>query len=191
MPSKRSTRIGCLGWGSLIWDPCELSIRKPWFTDGPLLPIEFARFSSESRVTLVIVEGKPEIRSLWALLVTDDLNNAVAQLACRENVTVNVARDIGRWKAGEPCEGRIVHAISTWALDRDLDAVVWTALAYKIKKEKDQIPSLDQVIARLCDAESKQLKKPREYVEKAPQQIDTDYRRAINKVFGWSCISEI
>jgi hypothetical protein len=168
-----------------------MPIRKPWFTDGPLLPIEFARFSSKSRVTLVIVEGKPEIRSLWALLVTDDLNNAVAQLARRENITANVTRDIGRWKVGEPCEGRIVHAISTWALERDLDAVVRTALAYKIKKEKDHIPSLDQVIARLRDAESKQLKKPREYVEKAPQQIDTDYRRAINKVFSWSCISEI
>jgi len=50
---------------------------------------------------------------------------------------------------------------------------------------------LDQIIARLHDAENKKLKKPREYIEKAPLQIDTDYRRAINKVFGWSCISEI
>jgi hypothetical protein len=191
MPSKRSTRIGCLGWGSLIWDPCELSIRKPWFTDGPLLPIEFARFSSESRVTLVIVEGKPEIRSLWALLVTDDLNNAVAQLAHREGVIRNAKRDIGRWSVGDPSEGGIIQAVSKWAIERDLDAVVWTALAYRIKREKDQIPSLDQVIARLCDAESKQLKRPREYVERAPQQIDTDYRRAINKAFSWSCISEI
>jgi len=184
-------RIGCLGWGSLIWDSRELPIRNPWFTDGPLLPIELARFSSCSRVTLVIVEGKPEIRSLWALMVSDTLGDAIAELARRENVHANVKRDIGRWRMGDPCEGRIIHAISTWALERDLDAVVWTSLAYKIKKEKDQIPSVEQVIARLRDAQRKRLTKPREYIEKAPQQIDTDYRRTINKEFGWNCISGI
>ena len=191
MPSKRPTRIACLGWGSLIWDPRELPIRNPWFTDGPLLPIEFARFSSCSRVTLVIVEGKPEICSLWAVMNTDNLEDAAAQLAQREGVTLNAKRDIGRWKIGDPCEDRIIQTISSWAIARDLDAVIWTALAYKVKKEKDKIPCLDQIIARLHDAENKKLKKPREYIEKAPPQIDTAYRRAINKVFGWSCISEI
>ena len=60
-----------------------------------------------------------------------------------------------------------------------------------MKKEKDQRPSLEQVISRLRDAETKKLKEPREYIEKAPRQIDTDYRRAINKEFGWTCVSEI
>jgi len=139
----------------------------------------------------VIVEGKPDIRSLWALMTTEHLKDAVTQLAQREDVTKNIPRDIGRWKQGDPRGGPIVQTISSWAEQHQLDAVVWTALAYKIDKEKDKVPSLEQVIARLRDAEKKKLKKPREYIQNAPKQIDTDYRRAINKEFGWKCVSEI
>ncbi len=184
-------RIGCLGWGSLIWNPNGLPICSPWFTDGPLLPIEFARFSSRSRVSLVIVEGQPNVPSLWALMNAERLDEAVDLLARRENVKKNVARDIGRWKHGDSVEGQVSQSISSWAILHQLDAVVWTALGYKIVSENDQLPSLELVIARLRKAENDHLTEPREYVEKAPQQIDTGYRRAINERFGWKCTSDI
>jgi hypothetical protein len=82
-------RIACLGWGSLIWDPGSLPLRrnKPrWFTDGPELPIEFARKSSGGRITLVIVpRGKAKAQPvLWAHLTCLSVAQAHEALARRE-----------------------------------------------------------------------------------------------------------
>jgi predicted metal-dependent phosphoesterase TrpH len=133
----------------------------------------------------------PEVRSLWALMTTKRSEDAVRQLAERENVRAHIDRDIGRWKIGEPCRNPKLHTISAWAMKQQLEALVWTALGHKIKKEKDRISSLEEILARLRKAEAKGLTKPREYIEKAPRQIDTNFRRAINKELGWSCRSEI
>jgi hypothetical protein len=75
--------IACLGWGSLVWDPRELPVRRGWFADGPLLPIELARKSSGDRVTFVLLDKAPLIRSLWALMSVFDLNSAKDALADR------------------------------------------------------------------------------------------------------------
>lgn len=40
-------KIVVLGWGSLIWNPGDLKINSEWQKDGPTLPIEFARVSSD------------------------------------------------------------------------------------------------------------------------------------------------
>jgi len=76
--------IACLGWGSLIWDPRELPIRREWFDDGPLLRVEFTRQSNNGRITLVLEPTAPEVRSFWAFMDTDDLALAKRQLMVRE-----------------------------------------------------------------------------------------------------------
>jgi len=79
-------KIACLGWGSLIWRPENLLIRREWFADGVILPIEFARQSKDGRLTLVITEGAKPVRALWALTATDDLATAKNSLLIREGI---------------------------------------------------------------------------------------------------------
>ena len=58
--------IVCIGWGSLIWDTRSLDVDVHWRADGPMLPIEFARESSDGRITLVIVQGFASVLTLWS-----------------------------------------------------------------------------------------------------------------------------
>ena len=82
-------RIAVLAWGSLVWQPRndhgELSMAGGWQTDCPELPIEFARISSDGRLTLIITPGYPHSsRVLWAVSGLDDLDAAAANLTARE-----------------------------------------------------------------------------------------------------------
>lgn len=78
--------IGCLGWGSLVWNQRELPVRGPWFVDGPFLPIEFARLSNDERITLVLVEDRPLVRSLWNVMDVAGLDDAREALRKREGI---------------------------------------------------------------------------------------------------------
>lgn len=75
--------IACLGWGSLVWNPQNLPVRRSWFLDGPLLPLEFTRESRNMRVTIVLTRDAAKIRSLWALMSCGDLDSAKRALCER------------------------------------------------------------------------------------------------------------
>ncbi len=79
--------IACLGWGSLIWDPRELPVQDKWFQDGPVLRLEFARQSSDDRLTLVLLPTGTEVRSLWAPFSVADITEAQKALGKREGVS--------------------------------------------------------------------------------------------------------
>jgi hypothetical protein len=134
MPDSHS-KIACLGWGSLIWDPRSLPIRRPWFNDGPLLPIEFARESTDKRITLVIVPNNLAevacVRTLWALMVAPTLDVARTELAKREGTGV---KNIGCWP-DEVLPKEVGEVVEAWAKGRALDGVVWTALPPKFNDE--------------------------------------------------------
>jgi hypothetical protein len=95
--SDTTMNIGCLGWGSLVWNPDTLPVQGRWYHDGPLLPVEFARHSSRDRVTLVLVPTVPLVRTLWCSLAVTDLETARNELAARESVTQTKDRSIGFW----------------------------------------------------------------------------------------------
>lgn len=79
-------KIAFLGWGSLIWDPRNLQITGSWETDGPLLPVEFARVSQDGILTLVLY---PDVSVLWARAAHRDLQQAIDNLRRREGTSTN------------------------------------------------------------------------------------------------------
>ena len=144
--NTNTMNIGCLGWGSLIWNPKNLLVRNGWFHDGPLLPIEFARCSSEDRVTLVLVPTMPSVRALWCLLSAVDLRAAVDELATRESVPNSKDHNIGFWARTSGSRGSFADLIGIWAAAHQLDAVVWTNLGPKWSKVEGRVPSVIEVL---------------------------------------------
>lgn len=173
--------IGCLGWGSLIWDPRDLPVRNGWQSDGPLLPVEFVRhLKKTNRLTLALVPGRPAVRVLWALLMVDDLHAAIVALAKREGAP---KANIGSWSRTAEARGDFAALIGEWATARQLDAIVWTALTPKWNDENGQSPTIEQAVeyVRTQGPNSEAAK----YIRLAPTQVDTDYRRRLLAELPW------
>ena len=173
--------IACIGWGSLIWDPQDLPAHNHWFEDGPLVPVEFARESKGGRITLVIVPDARPVRSLWTLMDTQSINDACDQLAQREGITGSVDECIGRWP--EPTT-YCIPGIAEWAREKQIDAVIWTALPPGLKRREGK-PDAQDVIDHLRALPEAKRDKAEDYIRLAPAQIDTEYRRLISEQLGW------
>ena len=180
--------IACLGWGSLVWDPRELPVRREWFADGPLLPIEFARRSSNDRVTLVLLKKAPVVRSLWALMSISELQLAKEALADREGATgKDKTKDIGYWSRSGNSAGVGVKEIAEWAKRVGIGAVIWTALPATFGYDEYRPDLADEVIEHLRSPSLSYEKRQNaeRYIRRAPRQIDTEVRRRIEREFGW------
>lgn len=177
--------IACLGWGSLIWRPGALPIRRVWHTDGPLVRVEFVRQSSDGRVTLVLHDAAEPVRSLWALMTVTDVNDARRQLAEREGISsARVEASTGHSPGvgqGSPC----ILGIDAWANSRGIDHVIWTELRPRWNKQAHS-PTSESVVEYLAGLRGPTRERAEEYVRRAPRQIDTDYRRDIEASLGWA-----
>ena len=174
--------IACLGWGSLIWNPRTLPIRRYWFDDGPLVPVEFARQSGDGRITLVVEpDNARPVRVLWALMDTECQEDACDQLAAREGIKCKVDEHVGQWPQGTT---ESIPGIEQWARARDLDAVVWTALPACFDGV-ERTPCEKEVIAYLQGLRGTKRDEAERYVRRAPRQIDTAYRRGIEAALHW------
>lgn len=178
--------IAVIGWGSLIWNPGKLDIETEWRTDGPKLPIEFARVSNGDRLTLVLVDGAPLQTTLWSKSRKTTLADAVKDLQTREGTS---EPNIGRWAATQTLKSHgldVVQIISVWATNHALDGVVWTALGPKMPDGNNGLASNDEYIGYLNSLVANERDQAaREYIENAPVQIDTPMRRRIRETFGW------
>lgn len=177
-------RIACLGWGSLIWNPGALPIQPEWFKDGPFASIEFTRQSSDGRMTLVIDPSAAPVRLLWAHMLSKDLQSGKEALRDRESLLGDEwERNIGSWKRGEG-EPAGICELPQWAEAHGLDAVIWTALSPKFDK-RNISPSAEQVVDYLRGLTGPRRDNAKRYIERAPRQIDTEYRRQIEAALGW------
>jgi len=178
-------KIACLGWGSLIWDPRSLPIQSEWFKDGPFAPVEFARQSSDGRITLVMEPNAHSVRLLWAHMILTNLQSAREALRDREGLTGQTwATNIGSWQQREPAPATMPE-LPRWAEAHGGEAVIWTALGPKFNGEEVS-PSIDRVIEYLRGLTGTRRDNAKQYIERAPRQIDTEYRRRIEAALGWS-----
>lgn len=173
-------KIACLGWGSLIWDPKELkTLGKEWFNDGPELPIEFTRISSDNRITLIIdKESNKRSSCLWILMDSKNLEEAILSLKKREKTPNTNA--IHYIRASEVTQDEIKLVIKKWMASKDLDAVIWTGLSYSKKTNKER-PSIDFLKYHLAQLSTDEFERASEYILKTPKQIVTEYRSDLEK----------
>ena len=120
-----------------------------------------------------------------------DLKGAQKELGLRECPHHDKPEScVDYWPRG--CKNKLnAQQIGKWAKGLRLDAVVWTNLLPKFNEEENRVPTGEEVVAYLRSLEEKKLNSAKDYIQKAPRQIETEYRRRIEAELGWRCSSLI
>ena len=181
-------RIAVLAWGSLVWDPRGLGVAGDFGPTGPRLPIEFCRVSRGGRLTLVVDEalGTPCVTYV-ALSAFGDLDAAIEDLRVREGMpTTKAVGFVELPSKRESTAARRRHpnaigAISAWARDNGLDAVVWTALATNFVEASRNRETFSTAAAiwhlELLHADERE--EALKYIRRAPREVQTPVRSAV------------
>lgn len=181
--------IACLGWGSLVWDPRELPVEVQWHPDGPEFPVEFTRVSKGGRLTMVVTNGAPPAIILWSKLSVPSLDDGIEALAEREGVPrEGIPHSVGVWSAARCSRHAEAAIVGEWGIARGLAAVVWTALKPGFKHSRGTPLTCKQALDHLRNLAGADREHAEEYVRRAPAQIRTPYRIAIEREFGWTAI---
>lgn len=190
--------IVVLAWGSLVWNRGDLAIETAFEPSGPLLPIEFSRISGDGRLTLVIDEAVGAACTTHAApSAFDNLDHALQNLWIREGREgERYPRDIrehGRVGFVDRISGRAstkaiqrhpraLDAISAWVVAKGFDAAIWTALASNFHKP-DRVGesfSVEAAIGYLEARNAATLAKALTYIRRAPHEVQTPVRAAVN-----------
>jgi hypothetical protein len=175
-------KLVCIGCGSHLWNPGVLRCVGGWHADGPSLPIEFARTSQDGRLTLVLTLGAMSVPCLWTELEYTSPHHAQEVLAGPEGCTLP---GIGLWP-GDPPPHPPALTPSQSGPPRGPDAVVWTALTPKFEGVDGNAPgSAEAALTYLKQLDSRQLAKAQEYVERAPVQVQTNFRAVFESELRW------
>ena len=186
--------IACLGWGSLIWKPDGLPV-DDWRDDGPLVRVEFVRQSQDGCLTLVLDDEAETVRSLWARMTVNTRDEAVRALTQREYPGITEAKigswskkNIGKWSRDKKADPPNIPGLGDWATRKDIDYVIWTNLEPSFPgKEKGRGPNKKEAVEYLRKlSEEGEATEARRYVQCAPPQIDTAYRRCIIRDLKWT-----
>ncbi|MCI4332668.1 MAG: hypothetical protein L3K01_02895, partial [Thermoplasmata archaeon] len=172
------SRIAILGWGSLVWDPRNLAFEKTvgWNRGGPLIALEFSRKSRDGRLTLVLDSDHgsacPTRFATSALL---DLGSAVRDLASREGMRSEnsvgfVELKSGHFRSRNEDTGR---SIAAWGRFTEYSHVIWTDLP------PSDFFTLNWGIRYLESLGGETLRLAREYVLRAPEEVETPLRSAM------------
>jgi len=177
-------KIAIIGWGSLIWDPKNLkTISDDWYEDGPMLPVEFARISNDGRLTLVIIPRCEKQRTLWTVSALTAIEEARENLRLREGRTKSQhihSRIRGGAAKPDSIPREVLAEIDGWLEEHlDIDAVVWTGLPSNWEEKRGCSWSPIEAKAYLNSLVGDVYKKAEEYIDKAPSQIRTEFRKRL------------
>ncbi len=179
--------IALLGWGSLTWDPGELRTNGTWYTDGPLLPVEFARVTRDERLTLVLYPDTEPVRVLWSRSSCASLDEAAEDLAARVGTSADNIGYVSFFSSVFRCNTVLeaLGPIHNWGNSRNLDAVIWTDLPPNFEDLTRMLFTPDNVITYLRALKDDSFDKAKDYILNAPEQVSTPVRRHIQNVFRW------
>jgi hypothetical protein len=182
-------KIAVLGWGSLIWDPRTLRLNGSWHSDGPSLPVEFARISCDGRLTLVIHEPAKLQTVFWAYIDARNVDEAIEKL--REREGGKTTEIIGVFSTAEELYFRtrlseeLKNLISDWAKGKELSHIIWTDLDANFFRKTNNELNVDNIVYYLKNLSGEKKDRAERYVRKAPAQIRTKYRARIEAELGW------
>lgn len=183
--------IAILGWGSLVWNPGELSTVGDWDPSGPMLPVEFARISRADKLALSLFPGADPVRTYWIRSGSDDLEATRENLRSRQNCVTTV--DIGFLARDGRCQFRplpgLRESVKAWLEPHpDIEAVIWTDLRSNFEAKtggtaftvEDGIAWLENLVR------ANRHQRAEEYIRKAPPQTETRLRSRARELFGWT-----
>jgi len=188
--------IAILGWGSLLWEGGrQFDVQhEQWQDDGPTLKIEFSRISDSrlEALTLVIDDqfGVP-MQVAWCRSRRETIEDAICDLRSREGTSV---RNIGHFDlaggysllADPPTTQDL---ILRWAAEKNLKAVVWTALKSNFLEKKKQPFSLEAALAHVRALSPEATARAAEYVLRAPSFVKTPLRSVLQKELQFSAVA--
>lgn len=175
----------CLGWGSLLWRPGALPRRGAWHTDGPLLPVEFARISADGRLTLIVLPGQPRLRTYWTELCCPGREEAVQALAAREVCGPEHIAWTNPEGGAAQVAPEVVPGVGAWCRQHNLTGVVWTDLPSLFASRAGEPWSPQAAVRYLAHCQGEARRRAEEYIRRAPSQTQTATRRLAEQQLGW------
>jgi hypothetical protein len=182
-----------LAWGSLVWDPRELQTAAKFLADGPLLPIEFCRISTDGRLTLAIDETFGAMcKAYSAPSALEDLDAAIENLRMREGMPdawpvgfVELGSG-GQSEAAMEQHPQAVATIAAWAESNGYDAAIWTALNSNFDEwgkggEPFSVSAAIQYLETLESEDADTFARALTYIRKAPPEVETPVREEVLK----------
>jgi len=146
--------------------------------------VDFLRKSNDGRVTLALDPSAAPVRSLWAIMDATDAAAAVVALRDREGILVKYEKEhVGVWTGGS--SPVLIPNLAAWAQAYGIEGIVWANLPRKFDDLK-VAATADQIVAYLRGLTGRLRDDAERYVRRAPAQIDTPYRRAIEATLGWT-----
>lgn len=175
--------IAILAWGSLMWEvrPEFDEHHEEWSLDGPVLKVEFSRISTSRQNALTLVIDKKygvATAVAWCLSKRQSIEDAICDLRCREGTT---HKNIGCVCMSVNSSPSLCPTIKDWAVERHLDAVIWTALESNFEKKKGTSFSVLAAVEHIKKLDACGQAKAAEYVWRAPAFIHTPVRDALQQ----------